>query len=266
MDVELIDTHTHLDDDAFSDDLEDVIALSRSSGVSSWINVGYSPDRWNSTLSLVNRVDGMRHMLGIHPGNADEWNEENAGRLAELVQDTRPVAIGEIGLDLYWRKDNLSTQEDALKRQLELAVAHGLPAVIHMRAADDALLDVLSASVELPHLHFHSFDGNDRLRHWIMDRRCTIGVGGLMTRKGSASLRSWIADVPKDRVVLETDSPYLKPQGVRGTRNQPAFMPRVAEVLAALWGVSPEEVGRITTGNACRIFSLKEKGHTACES
>jgi TatD DNase family protein len=259
MVVELIDTHTHLDDDAFSGDIDSVIALSRSSGVNRWINVGYSPDRWNTTLALVKRIDGMSHMLGMHPGNADEWNEETAGRLAELARETGPVAIGEIGLDLHWRKDNLSIQEDALKRQLELAVRFTLPAVIHMRGADQALLEVLSRTEQLPHLHFHSFDGNEDFRKWIVDRQCTIGVGGLMTRKGSDSLRSWIASVPMDRVALETDSPYLKPQGVRGTRNHPALLPRVSEALATLWGVSPEEVGRVTTDNARRIFKLKPK-------
>ncbi|CAN5319502.1 MAG: TatD family hydrolase [Chloroflexia bacterium] len=259
MAVELIDTHTHLDDDAFGDDLEDVIALSRSSGVTRWINVGYSSERWNTTLAMANRVDGMSHMLGIHPGNADDWSNVNADRLAGLIRDTHPVAVGEIGLDLYWREDNLSTQTEALEAQLALALAANLPAVIHMRSAEQPLLNVLSRSHEHPHLHFHSFDGAEGLRPWILERQCTIGVGGLMTRKGSDSLRSWIANLPMDRVALETDSPYLKPQGVRGTRNEPAYLPRVVDDLSELWSVSPEDVRRITTDNACRIFNLNQR-------
>lgn len=264
--VEIIDTHTHLDDDAFSGNLDEVIATSRAHGVGKWINVGYSPARWKTTLGLVERVEGMNHMLGIHPGNADEWNEETASLLGELVRHTDPVAIGEIGIDLHWRSDNLEIQTKSFESQMALAVEANLPAVIHMRSADQALLDVLSRVSRLPELHFHSFDGSEALRQWIVNHGCTIGVGGLMTRKGSNSLRSWIANVPTDRVVLETDSPYLKPQGIRGVRNQPAFLPRVAAELANLWGVSLSEVGRITTDNACRIFNLKQKDHVTCES
>lgn len=259
MTAAIIDTHTHLDGEEFFGDLETVIASSRASGVTRWINVGFSPDRWNSTLALVESIDGMSHMLGMHPGNADDWNPDNARALSELVRTTHPVAIGEIGLDLHWRRDNLELQIAALREQLMLAESADLPAVIHMRRADEELLDFLEAMPSLPHLHFHSFDGGERLCAWAESHRCTIGVGGLMTRIGSDSLRAWIQRLPRERVVLETDSPWLKPHGIRGKRNEPAFLNKVADHLADLWNLRRSDLNRLTTDNACRIFNLDPK-------
>jgi len=256
----LIDTHTHLDDSGFADDLDSVIASSRLAGVTQWINVGYSPESWQSTLELASHVEGMGYMLGMHPGHADEWDEKSERLLSELIDANDPVAIGEIGLDLHWRQDNLAIQTEAFTCQLKLAVSATLPAVIHMRASDVELLEILGTVHPLPHLHFHSFDGDVDLRNYVLEHECTIGVGGLMTRKDSESLRTWIADIPRDRVVLETDSPYLKPQGIRGRRNEPAFVTRVAERLSQLWSISRSETSTITTGNARRIFHLKLNG------
>lgn len=256
----LIDTHTHLDDTAFAEDIDRVIAASREAGVTEWINVGYSPTSWESTRRLAERVDGMHVMLGMHPGSVDEWSDESASQLARIVDVARPVAIGEIGLDLHWRHDNIAVQLAAFERQLQLAESLDLPAVIHMRSADSEMANVLRTAPSLPHIHFHSFDGGLDLRRHVLELGSTIGVGGLMTRRDSESLRSWIADVPRDRVVLETDAPYLKPQGIRGRRNEPAFMTRVADRLAELWSTPRTEVDRITTANARRIFNLKTNG------
>lgn len=260
MDGFLIDTHTHLDDDAFQDDRDEVIAASNHNGVTRWINVGHSPERWTTTIDLANCTEGMYYMLGLHPSHADEWSRESESQLEALLRSRRPVAIGEIGLDLHWRQDNLQVQREVLERQLSMAIYVGLPVVIHMRDADAEMLSVLENTSTLPHLHFHSFDGDERLRTWALAHGCTIGVGGLMTRKGSDALRGWIAGIPRDRVVLETDSPYLKPQGIRGQRNQPAYLTRVAGALAQLWNLPLQEVGRISTANALRIFDLDGKG------
>ena len=251
-----IDTHTHLDDDAFADDLDDVIRASRAQSVTQWINVGYNEKRWQSTHELAIRVPGMSLMLGLHPGDADDWNDELHAELVQAIRTHQPVAIGEIGLDLYWRQDNLELQERVFRAQLQIAVDHGLPAVIHMRAADAELIEVLDAVSQLPHIHFHSFDGDDELRAWVLRNNATVGVGGLVTRKGSESLRGWIAGAPRDIVVLETDSPYLKPRGIRGKRNEPAYLPKTADLLGELWGLDVAMIAGITTRNANRIFGL----------
>ena len=176
-----------------------------------------------------------------------------------MVSVLGPVAIGEIGLDLYWRQDNLAVQERALRMQLEIAREAGVPAVIHMRDADRQLLDVLESMPTLPPLHFHSFDGDEELRAWVLDHRATIGVGGLLTRRGSESLQQWVADVPREIVALETDAPYLKPRGIRGKRNEPAYLTKTASLLAELWQVDLGAVSTLTTANAERIFGMGER-------
>lgn len=254
--MELVDTHIHLDLEQFADDLDDVMDASRAAGVARWINVGFDERRWETTLALTERFDGLYAMLGLHPGNADDWSPRLFARLDALVRARRPVAIGEIGIDLYWRQDNLETQMEALRAQLDLAVETGLPAVIHMRDADAQTLEVLTTQRELPHIHFHSFDGGADLRAWAIEHKATIGVGGLITRKGTDGLRDWLSTLDRDRVVMETDAPYLKPRGIRGTRNQPAYLVKSALLLTELWTTDLESVARITTANAERIFSL----------
>lgn len=254
--MELVDTHIHLDLPQFADDLDDVIAASRAAGVIRWINVGFEPDRWTSTLALVDRIDGLSAMLGIHPGSVDNWSANTYDELSRLARERQPVAIGEIGIDLHWRQDNLATQVEAFRAQLDLAGELGVPAVIHMRDADEAMCDTLESQNVLPHIHFHSFDGGTELRSWALKHEATIGVGGLITRKGSDDLRQWVSGLDRARVVLETDAPYLKPRGIRGTRNQPAYMLRTAELLAELWGVDVASVADVTSRNAERIFNL----------
>jgi TatD DNase family protein len=254
--MRLIDTHVHLDSEAFADDLDAVLAESRAAAVTRWINVGYSEERWASTERLVCSVDGMACMLGVHPSHAETWSDAVRDRLRARIKEVRPVAIGEAGLDLYWRKDNLDSQREAFLGQLALARDVNLPLVIHMRDADAELLSLIVAEPRLPHLHFHSFDGTGDLREWVLHHDATIGVGGLLTRRGSESLRKWVAGVPRERIMLETDAPYLKPRDIRGRRNAPAYMRKAAELLADLWGTDLESVAAVTTANAERVFRL----------
>lgn len=254
----LIDTHTHLDDDAFKGDLDTVIGTSQAHSVHRWINVGYNEERWTSTIELARRIEGMSMMLGVHPGNADDWDDCLEEKLRGLIQSHAPVAVGEIGMDLYWRQDNMEHQVNAFRSQLAIADEFGLPAVIHMRSAEEPLLRVLESTRTLPRIHFHSFDGGEELRSWILQQDATIGVGGLMTRKGSEDLRDWIVRFPRDNVALETDSPYLKPRGVRGRRNEPAFLRTVARTLGELWSEDVSVVASRTTQNAERIFGMTE--------
>jgi TatD DNase family protein len=254
--MELIDTHTHLDLEQFAGDLDDVIDASRAAGVTRWINVGFDPERWATTLALRDRIEGLSAMVGLHPGSVEHWSAATLRELTTLARRCHPVAIGEIGIDLYWRQDTLEAQVDAFRAQLDLAGELGLPAVIHMRDADGPMLEVLSTQAALPHIHFHSFDGGADLQAWVVENHATIGVGGLITRNGTESLRDWVAGLDRNRVVLETDSPYLKPRGLRGTRNQPAYMVRAARLLGELWDADVDVAASTTTRNAERIFGM----------
>lgn len=252
----LVDTHCHLDDDVYAADLESVIEESRSRGVTRWINVGFEPERWHSTVALSNRVEGMSHMLGLHPGHAEEWSPDLRARLESLVTISQPVAIGEIGLDFFRGETNASAQRIAFDEQLDLAVELNLPAVIHMRAAEDEVLGLLKSRRTLPHLVFHSFEGTMRLRDFVVEHKSTIGFGGLATRASAADLRLLIGTIPLDQIVLETDSPYLVPTGTKGRRNVPGNVAAIAKFLARFSGTSVAGVADATTRNAERAFGL----------
>ncbi len=252
--VRFVDTHCHLDDECFAGDLADVLASSRAVGVDRVIVVGFAPDRWESSVDLASRYPGVSCMLGVHPGNAANWDSGVESVLRLLVDRVRPVAIGEIGLDFFRGETNLAEQRRAFERQLDLALEAGLPAVIHMRNAEKEVLDVLGAISPLPTLLFHSFDGSAELTSWILDHDAFIGVGGLATREKAVDLREQLARIPLDRMVLETDSPYLVPRAFRHRRNTPESIPIIAGHLAQLHLCSVEEVAAATTRRAEFLF------------
>jgi TatD DNase family protein len=249
-----VDTHCHLDDQAFSGDLEDVLARSRQAGVTRWINVGFNPDRWAASIALAERYDGMAFMLGVHPGYAGCWSGTVPSVLERTIAVNRPVAIGEIGLDFFRGETNIDQQRQAFNDQLDLAIATSLPVVIHMRDAEEQVLETLTARRHLPRLLFHSFDGSAALTDWVIANGASVGVGGLATRSKSTGLRDQLTRLPIDRLVLETDSPYLVPNGFKHRRNTPESIPRIAAILGTLLNRQLADIAMHTTANAERFF------------
>lgn len=249
-----VDTHCHLDDEGFASDITDVVAASMAAGVDRMIVVGFSPDRWHSSIDVASRFPGISCMLGVHPGHTDEWDQAVERGLRLLVDQVRPVAIGEIGLDFYRGETNLVEQRNSFERQLVIAHEAGLPAVIHMRSAEKEVLDLLRTTSPLPRLLFHSFDGTSGLTNWILDHDAWVGVGGLATRGKATDLRRQLARIPLGRMVLETDSPYLVPSGFRHRRNTPESIPLIAGQLARIKDCPVEEVASATTRNAEHLF------------
>ena len=252
--LRFVDTHCHLDHPEFADDLDEVIAASRKAGVRAWVNVGYAPDRWDTTIALSRRIVGMAHMLGLHPSHAHEWGPGLRQRLRDLIRSSGARAVGEIGLDLYRDNPPLPIQREALLGQLQLARDLGLPAVIHLRNAEDALIDALATQDSLPRLLFHSFDGTSQLTRFVLEHGALIGVGGLATRQRSAPLREQLVQVPLDAMVLETDAPYLIPARQRERRNTPAHVRTIAQFLSELIGRPVSEIAWRTTAAAERFF------------
>ena len=249
-----VDTHCHLDDQAFAADLDDVLARSRQAGVTHWINVGFNPDRWAGSIVLAERYAGMDFMLGVHPGDASCWTGSVPSDLERTIAVSRPVAIGEIGLDFFRGETNVHQQVQAFNDQLDLAMVANLPVVIHMRDAERQVLETLSARRELPRLLFHSFDGSTSLTDWVIASGAFVGVGGLATRSKSTALREQLARLPIDRLVLETDSPYLVPNGFKHRRNTPESIPRIATMLGTLLDRPLADIAAHTTANAGRFF------------
>lgn len=255
--LRFVDTHTHLDDPAFDADRDVVIARSNAAGVRRMVNVGYAPARWQSTIALAATRPDIAFSLGLHPGHADEWTDGLLADLEVLARKHPVVAIGEIGLDFAHETPDPALQHRVFEAQLDLARALGLPVVIHQRAAGSACAEVLGAAVPDQHVVLHSFDGNGELLALGLARGWIFGVGGLMTRKSSEELRLALMTIPLDRIVLESDCPYLVPRGMKSRRNTPESIPHIADALAALLHQPVYEVAAITTATAEGMFGRK---------
>ena len=251
-----IDTHAHLDDESFAGDRDGVIERARAAGVDRVINIGYQPARWRSTVALARAYPGISFTLGLHPNHAGDDAEPVWDALRALLRETRPVAIGEIGLDYYRDHASRTTQVRVFERQLDLADEFNLPVVIHQREAEHDLIPFIRNRAGSGAWILHSFDGSQALADEALAGNCYLGVGGLMTRASSAGLREILKRAPIDRLLLETDSPYLVPRGVKSRRNEPCNIPVIARHLAELHERSYDEVVSQTTENARRAFRL----------
>jgi TatD DNase family protein len=254
--MEFIDTHCHLDDDAFDDDLSAVLDAAKSAGVGQVINIGYEPQSWKRTLAIAAAHPAISYALGMHPNSAESWSAATKEALAELLEQEHPVAIGETGLDFFREHADHDAQRRAFRDQLDLAHAFDLPVVIHMRGEVET--EIIATLEEFPDVRavFHSFDGSAALRDFLLARGDSIGVGGLMTRAGAIDLRNVLKNIPLDSILLETDAPYLVPRGLKSRRNTPASVAIAADALADLLNLDVADVARVTSANARRVFGL----------
>jgi TatD DNase family protein len=256
----VVDTHTHLDDAAFDADRDSVIESSRVAGVRHFINIGYAPDRWESSRLLRERHSDIDVALGLHPQLAGRFDAPLLRALESAIEAIRPVAVGETGFDFSRAIPFFEEQLKAFHSQLEIAAATGLPVIVHQRDASDALITELDTWPNLAPIVLHSFDGTQRLADWARERGCFVGIGGLATRQSSEKLRELLVRIPVDRLLLETDSPYLAPPGTGSRRNNPANLPRIAAALGPLWNLNGEELCRLTSRNAVGLFGLPALG------
>lgn len=253
----LVDTHTHLYFDAFDADREAVLERAAGAGVDGLVHVGIDPAGWERVLELAGRP-GDAAVIGLHPHHAEQADEELYDLLRRLAVRPEVAAIGEIGLDWHYPEPPREVQERAFRRQIRLARELGLPIVIHNREADADILRVLEEE-KGPELRgiFHCFSGEVETAERCLDLGFYIGMGGIVTFKNGHRAQEVARRLPLDRLVLETDSPFLAPHPYRGRRNEPAYVRLVAEKVAELKGLSVEEVAAATTENARRILGLR---------
>jgi len=252
----LIDTHCHLDLDSFEADRDDVIRRAVSAGVDQMIVIGFDPDRWESGKLLCERFDGLHLAIGLHPTEAELFDDEMESRIRRKAVEYRAVAIGETGIDYHWKADTSQQQKEAFARQVALAKELGLPFIIHQREAEQDTLDVLGASSPPHRGVMHCFTGDVCFMRECLDLGLHIGLGGAITFRKLKDLHAAARDVPIDRVLLETDAPFMTPSPHRGERNEPSYVRFVADRLAELKGVSIDEVADATTRNAAGLFGL----------
>ncbi|MCL6626435.1 TatD family hydrolase [Alicyclobacillus shizuokensis] len=255
----LFDSHCHLFDDRFRDDLDAVLKRARQAGVTGFVVPGVDLATGEQALALARQHGDIYAAVGLHPESLAEASLADVPAIAALTQDERVVAVGEIGLDYYWDTAPRDVQQEVLRAQLRLAKERRLPVIIHNR---DATLDTVrlleeEAAPELTGV-MHCFSAD-----WPAAERCLaigfyISFGGPVTFKSNKVLQEVAARVPDDRLLVETDSPYLSPHPLRGKRNEPERVRLVAEKLAELRGQTVDEVARLTTGNARRLFGIED--------
>jgi TatD DNase family protein len=251
----LIDTHCHLGDPAYAPDLPDVLERAWSAGVSRVVVIGESRTSAESALAMAAAEPRLVATAGIHPHDAHGWNSESEAWLREVLRDSRVVALGETGLDFHYDHSPRSLQHRAFEAQLGLAAEAAKPAVIHAREADDDVASILAAHPDVTAI-LHSFSSGIGLLRAGLVLRHYVSFSGMVTFK-NWRLDDAIRETPLDRLLLETDGPYLAPVPHRGKRNEPAFVRQVAERVAVVRGMSVEEVIAVTGDNARRVFHLQ---------
>ncbi len=253
----LVDSHTHLDTSRFNADRESVIQAAVAGGVTRMVDPGCDLASSCAAIALAKAYPGVVFAgVGVHPHDATTYNDEVEMHFRELVRDSTVVAIGEFGLDYYRMLSPREVQRAVFCAHLELARAYGLPCIIHVRDAHDDVMELLRAHGRGLRGVFHCFSGDvAQAEECLAYEGFMISFAGPLTRQGNA-LPEVARMAPLDRVLVETDSPYLVPQPLRAKRNEPLFVKYVAEKLAEVRGMTLEEIAQITTANAVRLFGL----------
>lgn len=256
----LVDTHAHLHDPAFAGDRAAVLARARGAGVTGFLNIGTDVSTSEAALALAHAEPDVHAAVGIHPHDATTADAAALARIAALARDPRVVAIGEIGLDYFRNHSPRDVQRAALVAQLRLARALGKPVLLHCREAHADLLDVCAAEgTAAVGGILHCFSGDLEVARRGMDLGLLISIAGPVTYPSARRLAEVVRVLPLDRLVVETDCPYLPPQPWRGQRNEPAYLPATAARVAELQGRPLADVTTVTTANAVRLLGLSPR-------
>ena len=252
----MIDVHAHMDDRQYDTDRAELLNQMKEAGIARLINSGCNHAACRAALELAHTYDFVYCSIGIYPHDTYELEERGTAELEEMLKQPKVVAVGEIGLDYYYDDVPKEIQQKWFRKQLELAKKYHLPAVIHCR---DAMQDTISILKEFPEVHgiFHCYSGSVESMRKLTKMGWSISMGGVCTFKNAIVAKEVIAAVPADRLMLETDSPYLAPTPYRGKRNSALYLPEIIKVMAELRDTTPEEIERITDENAMRMFQMK---------
>ena len=256
----IFDSHAHYDDDAFNEDRVEVFEELKKSGVIGVLNCSSSYESISITNDLTNEWDFIYGAVGIHPENANEFNLDLINELRDIIKNNKKiVAIGEIGLDYYWSENpKRSVQKDALRSQMKLANELGLPVIIHDR---DAHQDTLEIMREFPDVKgiVHCFSGSVEMAKECLQLGYYIGVTGVVTFKNSKKVKDVVSSVPIERLLVETDCPYMAPEPKRGKRNKSDYIKFIIDKIAEIKQIPSEEVNRIVNENLFKVIGIESK-------
>lgn len=253
----LVDSHCHLDFPDFEDTLPEIVSRAEAVGVGRMVTICTRISKFAQVLEVAEAFDNIYCSVGTHPHNAHEEMDVSVEQIVELSQHPKVVAIGEAGLDYYYRQDYASAQAAGLRTHIAAARQTGLPLVIHSRDADEDMAAILAEETQngsFP-MVLHCFSSGRKLAETGIELGAYLSFSGILTFKNSTELRDIAADLPINRLLVETDAPYLAPTPYRGKRNEPSYVCETASVLADIRGVTDAEIRRITTENFHRLFS-----------
>ena len=253
----IIDTHAHYDNEAFDMDRDVLLSGLPSRGIELVVNIGASIETTKETLKLTERYPFVWGVVGVHPSETTKMEEAHIDWLREAARRPKTVAIGEIGLDYYWDEPDREIQKHWFMRQLDLARETGLPVVIHSRDAAKDTLDIMKGqrAGDMGGV-IHCFSYGVELAREYLDMGHYLGIGGVLTFENARKLKEVVAYMPMERMVLETDCPYLSPEPFRGKRNSSLNLPWVVRAVSAIKGISEEEVISITSDNARAMYRM----------
>lgn len=247
------DTHCHLNHPDLYAEWHAALFRAQQSGVQRLILIGYDLESSRRAVELAEQSDALYATVGIHPHDAAQCDTDSLQTLRELAAHPRVVAVGEIGLDFYRNLSPREAQYEAFHAQMQLAQSLSLPVVIHCREAYEEVLSILAQYPAVQGV-LHCFSGTAEQAQQGLELGYYLGIGGVVTFKSAESLRAIVRDMPRDRLLLETDAPYLAPHPYRGKRNEPAYLPLIAQQVAALWDMPLEQLSEITEANTQRLF------------
>ncbi|MGE7949429.1 TatD family hydrolase [Lysinibacillus sp. NPDC093688] len=252
-----IDTHVHLNADQYEEDLQEVIDRALEAKVETMVVVGFDRKTIEKTMQLIEQYDFVYGVIGWHPVDAIDCRQEDLDWIEELAAHPKIVGIGETGLDYYWDKSPKDVQQALFRKQIHLAQKLNLPIIIHNRDATGDVVQILreenAASVGGV---MHCFSGSVETAHECIAMNFMISLGGPVTFKNARMPKEVATEIPVEHLMIETDAPYLAPHPYRGKRNEPAFVPLVAEEIARLKGLTIEEIAQVTTINAKKFFKI----------
>jgi TatD DNase family protein len=257
----LVDSHCHLDFPDFAEERAAIVARALDAGIGRMVTISTRVKRFAQILEIAKSFDEVYCSVGTHPHNAAEETDITTEELVRLSRHPKVVAIGEAGLDYHYDKSPRDAQAAGFRRHIAAARETGLPLVIHARSADDDMAAILEEEAGKGTFPFilHCFSSGRRLAEIGVALGGYVSFSGILTFRNSAELRAIAAQVPRDRLLVETDAPYLAPVPHRGQRNEPSFVVETAKVLAETIGVSPVEIAKITTDNFFRLFAKMPK-------
>ena len=257
--MQFIDTHIHIDGEEFKDDLDEVVTRAKEAGAIQLFVPGINYNSIASMKAVCERFpDFIRPMIGLHPEDVKEDYKDVLGKMRQELSDDNWIAIGEVGLDYYWSREFEKEQLDAFEQQVQWSIKTQLPLMIHCRKAQNEMVKIIRRyEKELPGGVFHCFTGNQHEAEELLQfDKFVLGIGGVSTFKKSHLAEDLAAVVPLDRIVLETDAPYMAPAPHRGERNESSFIPFIIEKLALAYGVSNEDLATVTTATAKKVFQF----------